>query len=1078
VPGWVRLMVVTACAHCGEPVPEQARFCPHCAARTTPDLPTEERKIATILFADLVGSTALGASQDPERTRAMLGRFYAAMRAEIEAAGGTVEKFVGDAVMAAFGTPTAHEDDPERALRAGLAMRHKLRELFGDELVLRIGVNTGEVVAGHGPESHSFVTGDAVNIAARLEQTAVPGEIVVGERTASAAIDAFEFSDPETIDVKGRRGIVCRRLVRELDARHARGFGGLRTAFVGRERELDSLLDAYRQTVEAGSPQLLTLVGEAGVGKTALARGLWEKLDAETPRPLRMVGRCPSYGRGITYAPLAEILRSALSLLESDSPATVVDRLGPRPILGLTLGLDVAGDLHPLAARERLQEAWIDFLAALARDEPLLIVLEDLHWGEEPLLDLVERVITDLHAPLMVLATARPDLADGWRGRLAESGTVFEVDHLSRRASKRLLRELLVTDLPTAVGEEVLTRAEGNPFFLEELLGALIDGGVLQPAGDGWSTTSLPESFVIPDSVHATLASRIDLLDRPEKETLQAASVVGRVFWTSAVYELLPEMAPDFRLLESRGFIRRRPRSTLEGEREYAIKHALTREVAYGSVPKARRAQLHARFAEWLERRGAGRDEDASLLAHHYAEAVNPDAYTLAWSREPQEGQRLREQAATWLRRAAELGIVRYEIDDALALLERALTLTQNEAEQAEVWRTIGRARALKHDGDGFWAAMRRGIDAADEATDPRAVAQMYAALALQTAIRPAMWKRSPDRELVDGWIERAVELAPLQTRARAEALVARAFWHRLDTRAAEDAREGATIAERLRAVDVLSYALSARALVALASSQYADAEEAIRRRLALLPEISDPDHQADVYWSAMVVHTALGRLAEARRLAQLNDEINSRLTPHHRVHGIAARVRVDELRGRWDIIRELQWDAESRVGANFDTPCSDNVFCLLACALGRAELGDGSEAVRLERAADELGFEGYVGDLTGPRIRLALGQGDLERVEDLLFALEQQERERRGRPSLTTLAARIDGLVALGRAAEIEEEAETLVLSRYLEPFALRAVALANDDQALLERAVESFEALELHWHLAQTPLLSSVRR
>ncbi|MEN3312661.1 MAG: hypothetical protein V7645_1990, partial [Actinomycetota bacterium] len=893
---------------------------------------------------------------------------------------------------------------------------------------------------------------------------------------ATAAIDAFEFSDPETIDAKGRRGIVYRRLIREFDDRQARGFGNLRPVFVGRERELDDLLDEYRRTVAVGRPRLLTIIGEAGVGKTALAWHLWERLDGESSRPVRMVGRCPSYGRGTTYAPLAEILRSALGLLESDAPVTVLERLGPRPILGLTLGVDVAGDLHPLAARERLQEAWIDLLADLGRDQPLLIVLEDLHWSEEPLLDLLERVISDLQAPLMVVATARPDLPDRCRARLAEHGTLLELDLLSRGDSQRLLREMLAVDLPAAVREELLSRAEGNPFFLEELLGALIDGGALRPEGDGWTTRSQPEAFVIPDSVHATLASRVDLLDRPEKEALQAAAVVGRVFWTSAVYELLPNVTPDFRVLESRGFIRRQPHSTLEGEREYAIKHALTREVAYGSLPKARRAHLHARFAEWLERRGAGRDEHAPLLAHHYGEAVDPEAYSLAWSGEPEQGQRLRDKAATWLRRAAELGIGRYEIDDALALLERALTLTPDKSERIDVWQTIGRARALKHDGDGFWTAMRLAIDATDQTTDPHLVAQMYAALALQTALRPAMWKRNPDRQLVDGWIERALELAPAQSRARAEALVARAFWHRPDSRAAEDAREGAAIAEKLRAVDVLSYAFSARALDALASSNYAEAEEATRRRLALLPEISDPDHQADVYWSAMVVHAALGRLVEAGRLARLNEEINSLLTPHHRVHGIAARIRIDELCGRWDVIRDLQEDAESRVAANFDTPCSDNVFCLLVGALACAELGDESEASRLEHTADRLGFEGYVGDHAGPRIRLALSRGELGLVEELLFAL--QEQGIRGRPSLTTRAAYVDGLVALGRAPEVEDDAETLLLSPYLEPFALRALAVANDDQALLERALDGFTALELHWHAAQTPLLPSVRR
>lgn len=1042
----------------------------------TMDLPTEERKIATILFADLVGSTELGASQDPERTRAMMSRFFAAMSAEIEAAGGTVEKFVGDAVMAAFGTPVAHEDDAERALRTAIAMRNRLHELFGDELALRIGVNTGEVAFGRGHEGVPFVTGDAVNVAARLEQTAAPGEIVVGERTASAAIDAFDFSDPETIDVKGRRGVVCRRLLGELDWPRARGSRILRPAFVGRERELGFLLDEYRRATEAGMPRLLTLVGDAGVGKTALALRLWERLERASPPPLRLAGRCPSYGGGITYAPLAEILRSALGLLESDEPEAVLDRLATKPIMGLTLGLDVARDLHPLAARERLQEAWVDFLASLAQNRPLVIVLEDLHWADEPLLDLVERLISDLRAPLLIVATARPDLPEGWRARLAQSGTLLDVELLSRGDSDQLLRDMFGAELPVTIRDEILNRAEGNPFFLEELLSALIDGGVLRPADTGWTATPAPKTVAIPDSVHATLASRIDLLDRPEKEALQAAAIVGRVFWTSAVYELLPDATPDFRVLEARGFVRRRRQSTLEGEREYVIKHALTREVAYGTVPKARRAHLHARFADWLERRGGGRDEDAALLAHHYADAVDPAAYSLAWAADPREEERLRDKAATWLRRAAELGIGRYEIDDALALLERALTLTRSEADRAALWRTIGRARALKYDGDGFWTAMRHAIDATDEAREPAATAEMYASLALQTALRPAMWKRNPDPELVDGWIDRAVELAPHDTRARAEALVARAFWDRLADHAADDVREATAIAERLGAVDVLSYAFSARALVALASSDYVNAEEAIRHRLALLPGLSDPDHRADVYWSAMVVYGELGRFADARRVARLNDEINSRLTPHHRVHGTAARVRVDELCGRWDRICELQSEAELRVAANTDTPCSDNAFCLLVCALARAEIGDETEAGRLERAADDLGFEGYVGELTGPRIRLALRRRDLTRVRDLLAVL--QEQGPGGRPSLGTAAARIDALVALGRAPEIEVDAERLILCPYLEPFALRALAVGTEDDALLERALERFTALGLDWHAAQPPLSSAVRR
>lgn len=1062
---------MSACSQCGASLPDRALFCPRCAEPTTPQAATEERKIATILFADLVGSTELGSAQDPERTRAMLNRFYEAMSAEIEAAGGTVEKFVGDAVMAAFGTPVAHEDDAERALHAAVAMRRTLEQLFGDELALRIGINTGEVVVGRAREGSSFVTGDAVNIAARLEQTAGAGDIIVGERTASMASGAFEFSDAETIEVKGRRnGVVRRRLLREAEGRF-RGLGQLPTVFVGREAELDSLLDAYERTVLHSRPQLVTIVGEAGVGKSTLAQRLWDRLENASPPPLRLAGRCPSYGRGTTYAPFAEVLRRVLGLLESDVAATVHERLAPRPILGLTLGLDVGRELHPQAAREQLQQAWVDLLDELGRKQPLLIVLDDLHWADEPLLALVERLISDLHRPLLIVATARPDLPDTLRGRVGETGTLIQLDPLTRREAQRLLQELVTAELPGAVREEVLVRAEGNPFFLEELLAGLIDSGLLQPDGVGRAATS-PTTFVVPDSLHATLASRIDLLDPPEKAALQAAAVIGRVFWTTAIYELLPEATPDFRVLESRGFVRRRPRSTLEGEREYAIKHALTREVAYGSVPKARRAHLHARFAQWLERLGGGRDEHAPQLAHHYSEAVNPEAFALAWSDVPQEGQRLQRDAATWLQRAAELAIGRYDIDEALALLDRALPLALDDADAVGVWRTIGRARALKHDGDGFWAAMQQAIDATDATTDSQVVAEMYATLALQTALRPAMWKQSPDRELVDGWIDRAVTLAGSETRARGEALVARAFWRRLDGRASQDARDGAIIAGKLGALDLQSYAFSARALVALASSNYGEAEAAIRHRLDLLSHISDPDHRADVYWSATVVTASLGRLAEARRLAGLNDEINSLLTPHHRVHGIAARLRVDELVGRWEVIRELQEEAEWRVAANVETPCSDNVFCLLVCALACAELGLESEASRLERATDELGFEGYVGDHAGPRIRLALSRGEFGRVNELLGAL--RERTIRGRPSLTTLAAHIDGLVALGRAQEVEKEAETLLLSAYLEPFVLRARGVANDDEALLERADERFTALDLHWHAAQTPLLS----
>ncbi|MGB8004440.1 MAG: adenylate/guanylate cyclase domain-containing protein, partial [Gaiellaceae bacterium] len=387
-----------------------------------------ERKLATVLFADLVGSTEAAGEQDPERTRARLERFYDAMSAEIESAGGTVEKFAGDAVMAAFGAPEALEDHAERALHTALSMQQRLETVFAGELSLRIGVNTGEVVVGRPREGSSFVSGDVVNVAARLEQSAEPGEIVVGERTVSAVRGAFEFGDPKTVEAKGKAGgVACRPLVRALSLMRTRGVGGLARAFVGRNRELGVLQAAYRRGLDGARPVLVTILGDPGVGKTRLVRELWEHLADEEPEPLRRTGRCLAYGQGITYWPLGEVLKEHLGILESDSTDAVRQRLDERQILGLTLGLDVGGDLHPLAAQDRLHAAWIGFLSELAAERPLVVLIEDVHWAEAPLLDLIERIGRDVAGPLLLLATARPDFfADraGWGARV-DSETIW-----------------------------------------------------------------------------------------------------------------------------------------------------------------------------------------------------------------------------------------------------------------------------------------------------------------------------------------------------------------------------------------------------------------------------------------------------------------------------------------------------------------------------------------------------------------------------------------------------------------------------------------------------------------------------
>src|SRR3989440_522245 len=374
----------------------------------TPATAAPERKLATVLFVDLVGSTELG-EQDPERSRALLERYYDTAAEAIESAGGTLEKFVGDAVLAAFGAPTGQEDHAERALHAALAVRSRCTELFGTSLAVRIGANTGEVVVGRPREGSSFVTGDAVNVAARLEQAAEPGQILVGERTATAAEGAFEFENPTSVSAKGKPGgVSCRTLVRALALTRPRGVAGLQHVFVGRDRELELLQTTFRRTVEGREPHLVTILGEAGIGKTRLVDALLELLAHDPTAPTCHAGRCLPYGRGVTYWPLAEVLKSHLAGSEDDPEQVIRAKLGERQILAVTLGLEPPAGLHPLAVHERLHGAWVDFLEELAAERPVIVLVEDLHWGEEPLLDLLDRVRREVAGPLLVIATARP----------------------------------------------------------------------------------------------------------------------------------------------------------------------------------------------------------------------------------------------------------------------------------------------------------------------------------------------------------------------------------------------------------------------------------------------------------------------------------------------------------------------------------------------------------------------------------------------------------------------------------------------------------------------------------------------
>ena len=812
------------------------------------------------------------------------------MADEISTAGGTIEKFAGDAVMAAFGAPVALEDHAERALHTALAMQRRLHELGQETLSLRIGVNTGEVVVGSPRVGSSFVSGDPVNVAARLEQAAEPSEVLVGERTVTLVRGAFEFDEPRTIEAKGKPGgIGCRRLLRALSLMRPRGVQRLHRAFVGRDDELATLERTYEVVASENQPRLVTILGDAGVGKTRLVREFWEWLGGRVPEPLRRTGRCLSYGDGVTYWALGEVLKEHFGISESAPPAEVLEAIQPHVVLGLTLGLDVAQGMHPLAARDRFQDAWVVFCEELSAERPLVMLIEDIHWAEDLLLDLLERLVTGARAPLLLVVTARPEVLrsrPGWGARM--NGTTLELDALSPEESLRMLDELLGGTLPSGLREVVIQQAEGNPFFVEEVLGTLIDLGLLTLEADGWRLGDLPPEFAVPDTVQAVVAARVDLLEPPEKQGLQAASVIGRIFWAGPVYELVTEGEPDLRVIEERDFIRRRSGSSIPGDREYAIKHALTREVAYSSLPKAARAHMHAAFARWLERIGSGRDEFASLLAHHYAEAVLPEYHDLAWAGRQDELNELRARAIGWLRHAAELAIGRMEVDDGLTLLDRAIELEDDQRELGELWHAVGRACILKFDGERFWTAMQASL----ETTDDRAArAELYADLAFQTSIRMGMWKTRPDPGLVRGWSDRALELAEPGSSARAKALLSNAV--REPAGSEGSTQEAWEIAEAADDLELRSFACDAFAAAAMARGEYEEGYKWCRKRLDLVPGTHGPGpHLADLY----VQPAGVCRRGEAgggpRARRGLRPRHDEALGPSPTARGVRIRVR------------------------------------------------------------------------------------------------------------------------------------------------------------------------------------------
>jgi class 3 adenylate cyclase/tetratricopeptide (TPR) repeat protein len=582
----------------------------------------EERKVVTIVFTDLVGSTARAEGLDPEDVRATLSRYYAQLRAELERHGGTVEKFIGDAVMAVFGAPVAHEDDPERAVRAALA----IRDSIGDELQIRTAVNTGEALVALGArpgEGDAMVAGDVVNTAARLQSAAPVNGILVGEGTYRATSHVIDYREAPPVEAKGKSEPVN---VWEAVAARSR-FGSdveqrLRTPLVGRERERNLLADAFEHARREQSAQLVTLVGVPGIGKSRLVAELFQITDADEEIISWRQGRSLPYGERVSFWALGEIVKAHAGILESDDTRAAEEKLvamvealseneqerewlarHTRPLVGL--------EGAERTEREEAFAAWRRLLEAGAEQRPLILVFEDLHWADDGLLDFVDHLADwATTVPLLIVGTARPELLDrrpGWGGGKRNALTL-SIGALTDDETAVLLQRLLDRAVLDADAQQaVLRRAEGNPLYAEEYARMLAEhgGGELQ----------------LPETVQGLIAARIDGLAPEEKALLQDASVIGKVFWPGAL-----EGADDrvLHALERKEFTRRDRRSSIAGETQYAFLHALVRDVAYGQMPRSERVEKHRRAADWLSSLAGDRSEDlAEMLAHHYHEALS-----------------------------------------------------------------------------------------------------------------------------------------------------------------------------------------------------------------------------------------------------------------------------------------------------------------------------------------------------------------------------------------------------------------------------------------------------------------------